>query len=84
MSIRTLVENVQVDKICYMDDIKMFDTSLAGLGRKVAEIKGLAKLVGLEIHDAKSGVLTDRYDSKLDIQSLDIDRYYYRMFVSFF
>jgi hypothetical protein len=65
MSIRTLVDNVQVDKICYMDDIKMFDTSLAGLGSKVNKIKGLAKLVGLEINEAKSGVLTDRPDSEL-------------------
>jgi hypothetical protein len=36
MNISTLVDRVSVDKICYMDDIKLFDSSLQRLGRKVS------------------------------------------------
>ena len=55
----------KVDKVCYMDDIKVFGEDIYHLDRKVRGIKRLSKMIGLEFNESKSGVVTDVEKSEL-------------------
>ena len=46
-----------VNKICYMDDIKVFGASLEHLEQKVSSIQKLSRMIGLEFNDSKNGVV---------------------------
>jgi len=57
--VRSEGKEYTADKVCYMDDIKVFGDSIYYLDRKVGEIKRLARLIGLSFNDSKSGVVTE-------------------------
>ena len=45
-------------KVCYMDDIKIFESTISALDNKVTAIRKLGSLIGLEINESKSGLVT--------------------------
>ena len=45
----------KVDKVCYMDDIKVFGEDIYHLDRKVRGIKRLFKMIGLEFNKTRVG-----------------------------
>jgi len=57
--VRSDGKDYTTDKVCYMDEIKVFVDSIYHLYRKVGEIKRLARLIGLSFNDSKSGVVTE-------------------------
>ena len=48
-----------------MDDIKIFGSSVSALDNRVSSIRKLAKVVGLEINNGKSGLVTDASEGRI-------------------
>ena len=48
-----------VDKVWYMDGIKIFGETIKQLDRKVAKVQNLSKLIGLEYNSKKSSLLME-------------------------
>ena len=54
-----------MDKVCYMDDIKIFGEIIEQLDCKVVKVQNLSKFLGLEYNSKKSGLLIEESHAEI-------------------